>query len=97
MLRFPHRSFGSADLVHGDALEVLLDLAESGRRFGAVLTDPVAAGIGLPPGCFSWGGIYGHSWILDPVRHRCVVALTNTAVEGMNGKFAARIAHAMAE
>lgn len=64
---------------------------------GAVLTDPVAAGIGLPPGCLSWGGIYGHSWILDPVRHRCVVALTNTAVEGMNGKFAARIAHAMAE
>ena len=64
---------------------------------GAVLTDPVAAGIGLPPGCFSWGGIYGHSWILDPVRHRCVVALTNTAIEGMNGKFAARIAHAMAE
>ncbi len=64
---------------------------------GAVLTDPVAAGVGLPPGCLSWGGIYGHSWILDPVRHRCVVALTNTAVEGMNGKFAARIAHAMAE
>lgn len=64
---------------------------------GAVLTDPVAAGIGLPPGCLSWGGIYGHSWILDPVRHRCVVALTNTAIEGMNGKFAARIAHAMAE
>lgn len=63
---------------------------------GALLTDPAAARIGLPAGCLSWGGIYGHSWILDPVRQRCVVALTNTAVEGMNGKFAARIAHAMA-
>jgi site-specific DNA-methyltransferase (adenine-specific) len=40
MLRFPLRSYGSADLVQGDSLEVLVDLAAAGRRFGAVLTDP---------------------------------------------------------
>jgi site-specific DNA-methyltransferase (adenine-specific) len=39
-MRFPLRSFGPVDLVQGDALEVLMDLAAAGHRFGAVLTDP---------------------------------------------------------
>jgi len=63
---------------------------------GAVVTDAVAAGIGLPQGSLSWGGIYGHSWIVDPARRRSLVALTNTAVEGMNGAFAVEIAAAAA-
>ncbi len=56
----------------------------------------MAAGIGLPQGSLSWGGIYGHSWIVDPARRRSLVALTNTAVEGMNGAFAVEIAAAAA-
>ncbi len=39
-MRFETRSFGSVTLIHGDALEILLELAADGRRFGAVLTDP---------------------------------------------------------
>ncbi|MFO1138067.1 MAG: hypothetical protein U1E41_03160 [Paracoccus sp. (in: a-proteobacteria)] len=46
----------------------------------------------MPQGCSSWGGIYGHNWIVDPARGRTLVALANTAVEGMNGAFAAEVA-----
>ncbi|GLK66338.1 MULTISPECIES: serine hydrolase domain-containing protein [Paracoccus] len=63
---------------------------------GAVITDAAAAGIGLPQGCLSWGGIYGHNWIIDPLNRRCVIAMTNTALEGMNGAFAVEIAAAAA-
>lgn len=63
---------------------------------GAVVTDAHRAGIGLPTGCLGWGGIYGHSWIVDPSRGRSLIALTNTTTEGMNGAFAVEIASAMA-
>lgn len=63
---------------------------------GAVVTDAELAGIGLPAGCLSWGGIYGHSWIADPARDRSLIALTNTTTEGMNGAFAVEIAAAFA-
>ena len=33
------------------------------------------------------GGVYGHSWFIDPVNGLTVVALTNTTLEGMWGKF----------
>ena len=59
---------------------------------GAVRTTPDRPEGSLPQGCLSWGGIYGHSWIVDPSRGRTLVALTNTAVEGMNGPFAVEIA-----
>jgi len=39
-MRFQTETFGSVTLIRGDCLEVLLDLAAAGRRFGAVLTDP---------------------------------------------------------
>lgn len=63
---------------------------------GAVVTDARAAGIGLPEGCLGWGGIYGHSWIVDPSRGLGLVALTNTTTEGMSGAFAVEIAAALA-
>ncbi|AGT07431.1 serine hydrolase domain-containing protein [Paracoccus aminophilus] len=53
---------------------------------GAIVTDPALAGIDLSPGSFSWGGIYGHSWFIDPTRRRTVLVMTNTAVEGMAGQ-----------
>jgi site-specific DNA-methyltransferase (adenine-specific) len=40
MSRFETRTFGPVTLIHGDALEILLELAAVGRRFGAVLADP---------------------------------------------------------
>jgi CubicO group peptidase (beta-lactamase class C family) len=61
-----------------------------GWRFGyggAVLADPAAAQSPQSPGTFGWGGVWGHTWFIDPVRHLSVVALTNTALEGMMGRF----------
>jgi len=53
---------------------------------GAVLRDPVAAKTPQAQGTFAWGGVYGHSWFVDPVNRITVVLLTNTAIEGMAGK-----------
>jgi CubicO group peptidase (beta-lactamase class C family) len=59
-----------------------------GFGFGAsVLTDPSTAGSPQSPGTWQWGGVYGHSWFVDPERHLTVIALTNTALEGLSGRF----------
>lgn len=63
---------------------------------GAVVTEPSLLGAPMPKGTLSWGGIYGHGWYVDPTRERVLVALTNTAVEGMSGQFATDIAQAFA-
>jgi CubicO group peptidase (beta-lactamase class C family) len=38
------------------------------------------------PGYVAVGG-YGHSWFVDPEREFTVIALTNTALEGLAGRF----------
>ncbi|OOG76068.1 serine hydrolase [Sinorhizobium sp. A49] len=53
----------------------------------AVLVDPAAAGTPQSKGTIQWGGAYGHNWFVDPVENLTVVALTNTAFEGMWGQF----------
>ncbi|MFT3800512.1 MAG: serine hydrolase domain-containing protein [Burkholderiaceae bacterium] len=67
-----------------------LDLAGPGWGFGfggAVLVDPAAAGTPQSPGTWRWGGVYGHTWFVDPVRELTVVGMTNTAIEGMAGQY----------
>lgn len=54
---------------------------------GAVLVDPVPTGTPQAAGTFQWGGAYGHCWFVDPVHKLSVVALTDTAFEGMAGQF----------
>jgi CubicO group peptidase (beta-lactamase class C family) len=54
---------------------------------GAVVVDPAAAQTPQSSGTWQWGGVYGHSWFVDPTRKITVVAFTNTALEGMWGKF----------
>jgi CubicO group peptidase (beta-lactamase class C family)/UDP-N-acetylenolpyruvoylglucosamine reductase len=54
---------------------------------GSVLVDPAAAGSPQSPGTWQWGGVYGHSWFVDPERDLTVIALTNTALEGLAGQF----------
>jgi CubicO group peptidase (beta-lactamase class C family) len=54
---------------------------------GAVVVDPALAHTPESPGTFQWGGVYGHSWFVDPAKKLTVVAFTNTALEGMWGKF----------
>lgn len=51
----------------------------------SVLKDPALAGTPESPGTWRWGGAYGHSWFVDPVRRITAVAFTNTALEGMSG------------
>jgi CubicO group peptidase (beta-lactamase class C family) len=54
---------------------------------GALVVDPTTAKTPQSAGTMFWGGVYGHSWFVDPVRKLTVVVLTNTAPEGMAGKF----------
>jgi CubicO group peptidase (beta-lactamase class C family) len=59
-----------------------------GFGFGAsVLKDPEQAGSPQSAGTWGWGGVYGHSWFIDPASRLTVVGLTNTAIEGMAGRF----------
>ncbi|OLF53703.1 serine hydrolase domain-containing protein [Pseudomonas chlororaphis] len=53
----------------------------------AVLDDPALAGTPQSKGTLQWGGVYGHSWFVDPQARLTVVALTNTTFEGMSGAF----------
>lgn len=53
---------------------------------GAVLMNPAAAGSLLSEGSWSWGGVWGHSWNVDPGRKITIVNLTNTTLEGMAGQ-----------
>jgi len=60
----------------------------SGFGFGgALVLDPVAEKTPQSVGTMEWGGVYGHSWFIDPAKKLTVVALTNTAPDGMAGKF----------
>jgi len=54
---------------------------------GALLVDPAAALTPQSRGTFGWGGVWGHSWFVDPVRRLSVVSFSNTALEGMMGRY----------
>lgn len=67
-----------------------------GFGFGAaVLVDPSRAHSAQSVGTWRWAGAYGHSWFVDPQRHLTVIALTNTALEGMSGAFPAALEAAL--
>jgi CubicO group peptidase (beta-lactamase class C family) len=71
---------------------------EPGWGFGygwAVLDDPAPSGTPQSAGTIRWGGVYGHSWFVDPVRGLSVVTLTNTAFEGMSGALPIEIRNAV--
>lgn len=55
---------------------------------GSVLLDPARAGSPESPGTWSWGGVWGHLWWVDPGRALTAVLMTNTAVEGLQGRLA---------
>jgi CubicO group peptidase (beta-lactamase class C family) len=62
---------------------------------GAVLVDPKATGTPQAPGTLQWSGAYGHKWFIDPANEFTVVALTNTAFEGMIGRFTVDVRNAV--
>jgi CubicO group peptidase (beta-lactamase class C family) len=61
----------------------------------AVLDDPALAGTPQGKGTLQWGGAYGHSWFVDRTNALSVIALTNTAFEGMSGAFPTEIRNAV--
>lgn len=71
---------------------------QSGVGFGyggAVILDPAAAHTPQSAGTWMWGGVYGHSWFVDPQRKLTVVAFTNTGLEGMWGPFTTELRDAV--
>ncbi|NLR95617.1 beta-lactamase family protein [Rhizobium sp. P38BS-XIX] len=89
---------GGAPLLSADTVKTMMtDQAgghmqplQAGFGFGygwSVVTDPVAAQAPFSAGTIKWGGVYGHSWFVDPEKKLTVVALTNTTLEGMWGQF----------
>jgi CubicO group peptidase (beta-lactamase class C family) len=73
---------------------------QPGVRFGfggAVIVDPAAARSPQSAGTWYWSGVYGLTWFVDPVRKMTVIAFTNTALEGMSGKFPGELRTAVYE
>ncbi len=60
-----------------------------------MLRDPAAARSPESVGTWRWGGAYGHAWLVDRAAGLSVVALTNTAYEGMSGRFVADLRDAV--
>nr|KZB01773.1 hypothetical protein A4A59_12085 [Rhizobium leguminosarum] len=90
----PNKMNWLAENAIGD-LEV--DPANPGWGFSlgfSVLRDRVSVGTPQANGSWSWGGAYGHSWFVDPSQELAVVALTNTAMEGVAGQFPLEVRNA---
>lgn len=78
----------SARALRANAVGALRAAPGWGWSLGAaVLVDPGEAATPQAPGTVWWNGAYGHSWFVDPANDLTVVALTNTAFEGMWGRF----------
>lgn len=76
----------------------LLTAGDPGNGFGfgfGVVRDPDVARTPKGAGSWGWGGIYGTTFWVDPTAHLSVVALTNTALEGITGPFATEIVDAV--
>ncbi|MCO6184928.1 serine hydrolase [Rhizobium sp. L1K21] len=71
---------------------------EAGIRFGfigAVIEDEAVSRVKLPKGTVNWGGVYGHSWFIDPVNGISTIIMTNNAVEGCMGAYPGEIMKAI--
>lgn len=74
-------------------MDIYAGMPEDGAAWGfgiggAVLLHPEKAETPQSAGTFAWSGAYGHTWFIDPKEELIVVSLTNTAWEGIYGKFA---------
>jgi CubicO group peptidase (beta-lactamase class C family) len=75
-----------------------LTAGDPGNGFGlgvGIVRDPVAAKTPKNAGSWGWGGIYGSTFWADPIARLSAIALTNTALEGITGPFAAEIVDAI--
>lgn len=64
--------------------------ADAGQRFGyfgAIVEDPAEANSPSAKGTVNWGGVYGHSWLIDPANGLTLISMSNTALEGCTGRY----------
>ena len=54
---------------------------------GGLVVDPATVKTPQSAGTLFWGGVYGHTWFVDPAKKLTVIVFTNTAPDGMAGKF----------
>ena len=76
----------------------LLTAGDPGNGFGfgfGIVRDPDAAKTPKGVGSWGWAGIYGTTFWVDPAVRLSVIALTNTALEGVTGSFAANVVDAV--
>ncbi|MCX5479199.1 serine hydrolase [Kaistia geumhonensis] len=79
----------SVDLLGSNAIGSLYTGVE-GRGFSlgwSIHHTPAASGAPYGPGSWQWGGVYGHSWFVDPANRLSVVSFTNTALAGVGGAY----------
>lgn len=97
---------GGAPLLSPETIEMMtvnrldaeVELLGPGFGFGlgwGVLADPERALSPHAKGTIHWGGAYGHKWFVDRQNGLSVVALTNTAFEGMSGAFTLEVRDAV--
>ena len=55
--------------------------------FSDIIVDAAAAQTPETVGTLGWGGIYGHSWFIDPARELTVLMMSNTAPAGVEGAY----------
>ncbi|HUI59835.1 MAG TPA: serine hydrolase, partial [Steroidobacteraceae bacterium] len=94
----PILSRASVQAMMSNQIGALPTLLPGGWSFGfgfAVLMDAGAAATLQSVGTIKWGGVYGHSWFVDPRRELSVVILTDTTVEGMIGAFPQQVQDAV--
>lgn len=61
-----------------------LDMGAKGRTHSlgwSIWDDPALEGKPYAPGSWNWGGLYGHSWLVDPVNRLTFVSFTNVAAD----------------
>jgi CubicO group peptidase (beta-lactamase class C family) len=95
----PVLSARSAALMSTNALpETIVDVLEPGWSYGVgtqVLVDRGRAAGPERAGAFKGSGGYGHTWFVDRELGIAAVALTNSAPEGVRGRFASEIRDAI--
>jgi CubicO group peptidase (beta-lactamase class C family) len=89
----------SAKLLTENAIgEIEINGGNSGSGFSlgaSVLRNPAVVKTPQSVGTWSWGGVYGHSYFVDPQKKLTVVFLTNTAIAGMAGDFPNAVVNAI--
>lgn len=63
------------------------DAGQSFGYFGAIIDDPAKTDQPGGQGAANWGGVYGHSWLVDHANELTIVSMTNTALEGCTGAY----------